>query len=420
MRQKNAVGGFAMITVVILMFLLLALALTYFDVMLSEKRLITGSERLLVAEALAEAALEEVLWEYNYNATPFSSGWFGVSPNYSKTNITLTDTSGNTVGTYTTTVTNTSPNPLIVATGTYNSRTATVRAQLKIRATYTTAVFSKETITFSGAGSYTDSYNSSLGAYNLTTNKFQNADVCTLKRNMASAINVGTRSPYVIEGDAATGSGSTISSVSKVSGTVASTANDVIRDATIPFYSTAAAFTAVTPGGTLSTTPVGTPLSGDYYYSQITMNASDTVEVSGSGTTRIQVGTAASPGDITMSGSSQIKILSGGTLELYIYGDVSTTGNSGLNNLNTTQYPSMFRVYGMNTCTSISINGGLDFIGTVYAPYASVSLQGTPSFYGAFVTNYFTASGNGGVHYDELLASTLGSGYEIDWIRRSS
>src|SRR3989338_7830244 len=110
--------GIALITVIILSALLFALVQSYIFMFVHDKRLIKSSESSLMARSIAEAGLEEVLWEYNYNSVPFSSGWVIGANTYTKTSAAFTDASGTNIGSYTVQVDFTSvTNPLVTATG---------------------------------------------------------------------------------------------------------------------------------------------------------------------------------------------------------------------------------------------------------------------------------------------------------------
>ena len=69
--------GFVLITVVLLSSVLFAGALTYMDLVIVEHRTLRASQNMLMAQAVSEAGVEDVAWEYNYNAGTFSSanGW---------------------------------------------------------------------------------------------------------------------------------------------------------------------------------------------------------------------------------------------------------------------------------------------------------------------------------------------------------
>ena len=61
MKLKNK--GFALITAMVMSWSLFAITASYITLTIQEKRLVLASQNILRAEALAEAALDEVMWE---------------------------------------------------------------------------------------------------------------------------------------------------------------------------------------------------------------------------------------------------------------------------------------------------------------------------------------------------------------------
>jgi choice-of-anchor A domain-containing protein len=80
------------------------------------------------------------------------------------------------------------------------------------------------------------------------------------------------------------------------------------------------------------------------------------------------------------------------------------SGN-GIMNLN--QDATKFSVYGLPNCTSFSLSGNAAFTGTIYAPNANVSLNGSGTTVydcvGAVVANSAAFNGHFHFHYDERL-----------------
>jgi hypothetical protein len=109
-------------------------------------------------------------------------------------------------------------------------------------------------------------------------------------------------------------------------------------------------------------------------------------------------------GDFSTSGQAQIVVVPGGSLKLYMGGNLSISGN-GI--LNLTQDATKFAVYGLPSNTSISISGNAAFTGTIYAPNASLSLDGSGTTVydciGAVVANSAYFHGHFHFHYDEML-----------------
>jgi hypothetical protein len=113
-------------------------------------------------------------------------------------------------------------------------------------------------------------------------------------------------------------------------------------------------------------------------------------------------------GNVGMSGQDQIDISQqNASLTIYMRGSsFSTSGNAGINNLS--KNANTFALYGMPSCTSISLGGNAAFSGTVYAPQANFSLGGggntSYDFVGASITKTVTMNGHFNFHYDENIA----------------
>ena len=113
-------------------------------------------------------------------------------------------------------------------------------------------------------------------------------------------------------------------------------------------------------------------------------------------------------GNVGLSGQDRIDI-SGANASLTIYmagSSFSTSGNASINNLS--KNAMSFALYGLPTCTSISLGGNAALSGTVYAPQAAFALGGGGNnpydFVGASVSKTVTMNGHYNFHYDENLA----------------
>ncbi len=109
-------------------------------------------------------------------------------------------------------------------------------------------------------------------------------------------------------------------------------------------------------------------------------------------------------GNVLLSGSGKVSIRPGGSLEVFVAGSVSVTGN-GIENLSGLAENSVW--YGLPTSTDWKGGGSGDFIGVVYAPQADFIFNGNPTYVGAFLANTITTGGSGDVHYDEDLGTGI-------------
>ncbi len=142
--------------------------------------------------------------------------------------------------------------------------------------------------------------------------------------------------------------------------------------------------------------------SGNYQVSSLSMSGHGEMLVRGDTTLYIT-------GNFSMAGQSQITILPGASLKIYVGGSASLAGN-GVMNLN--QDASKYSLYGLPSCTSIDLSGNAAFTGTIYAPNADLSLNGSGNTIydcvGAIVCNTAYFHGNFQFHYDENLGRNGG------------
>jgi hypothetical protein len=120
-------------------------------------------------------------------------------------------------------------------------------------------------------------------------------------------------------------------------------------------------------------------------------------------------------GNVSLSGQSQIVIAPGATLDLYVGGSASLAGK-GIMNQNATA--SSFGYWGLASNTSISLSGNAAFTGTIYAPYAALTMGGGGNddydFVGAAIINTVKMNGHYNFHYDEALGKFgANRGYKI-------
>ena len=117
----------------------------------------------------------------------------------------------------------------------------------------------------------------------------------------------------------------------------------------------------------------------------------------------------------TGGGSGSIQIDNGGSLALYAAADVTLSGNGVANGTSsattaTTQQPVNFQIWGTSTTSqNIDIKGNGVLSAVVYAPNASLFINGNGDVEGSFVANDVVMVGNAAFHYDESLGQFGGS-----------
>ena len=103
------------------------------------------------------------------------------------------------------------------------------------------------------------------------------------------------------------------------------------------------------------------------------------------------------PGCTTNSGSANI----------YLNGPASLT-SSGNTAVNTGGRPQNLRYFGLPSLTSVTFSGNSTFVGVIYAPGASVTLNGgggNSGLIGSLIVNDITMHGHYDIHFDESLAT---------------
>jgi len=89
-------------------------------------------------------------------------------------------------------------------------------------------------------------------------------------------------------------------------------------------------------------------------------------------------------------------VYAGGGIEL------DPKDNSYINNVS--KNPLNLIVYGLDTCTKVTIGKHEGFYGAIYAPNASIDV-GDVDIYGSIVGDTIKIANNASIHYDEASAS---------------
>jgi len=108
-------------------------------------------------------------------------------------------------------------------------------------------------------------------------------------------------------------------------------------------------------------------------------------------------------GKVNLTGDAAIILTTNATVEWYQEGDTVSMGGRGV--VNGRGFAKDFQIVGLRTCTSISYGGTVQFTGAVYAPSATITLEGGADAFGALVGNAIELKGDMGLHYDEALNS---------------
>lgn len=380
------------------------------------KRSHAWSQALNLCEAGVELALAEYNCKYVYDpASAFASanGWQTAGSTSTRTVSNFTDSTGRVVGSVDITVTGISAKfPVIMATATATAPGATavtrnLRVVAKERVTYPSALAAKQTLKLSASSTLlVDSFDSrdpakSTGSLYDVAKRQANGNIACLDTSSSSVTLKGVD----IYGHVATGVGGQV--VFNNGSSVGATFDNLQRSTT-QAGAVAAGWeshdfimdmpTPVVPAALLTAANMGaikggeTFVSGDYRIDSL-KNSSGDVTINGN--VRIYC-----TGAITLLGVSKLYIAPGASLEIFVLGSITVSGNgivngSGLAANNTW--------YGLASTTTFDLSGSSQYVGTIYAPLSTVKLGGSADYVGGFVGNTVEVTGSSSVHFDEAL-----------------
>jgi hypothetical protein len=286
-----------------------------------------------------------------------------------------------------------------------------VRVTTKTLSDGAAGLVAKGAIQFLGSG-YLDSFDSSNSSYS-TDGKYDPA-----KRTDKAKALTNSKTPGAIDlaaaqiyGSATTGpggsvtlAGGTIGDAAWVAGQTGVQSGHFENDANVQFDDVSAPFTfasGLTPiagivGGTNYGYVVDGSLQQNFNLPSAILDSTHPMIVIGNATLYID-------GNLVVSGSGFIYLDLGASLKLYAGGSMDI-GGTGI--INGTARAKDFSIYGLNTCTSINYNGSSPFIGTVYAPYATVAFNGTGGGFGYFTANTISIMSGAHIAFDESLHAT--------------
>jgi len=277
----------------------------------------------------------------------------------------------------------------------------------------------KGAIQFEGGG-YLDSFDSSDSNYSTTglydPAKRKDKAMALTNSKASGAIKLASATIY---GSATTGpggsvlvAGGTIGDAAWVAGQSGAQAGHVENDANVQFDDVSAPFTfasGLTPiGGLIGATNYSYVVDGavqqNYNLPSATIDSTHPMIVMGNTTLYID-------GNLSVSGGGFIYLDVGASLKLYVGGSADI---GGIGIITGTARAKDLSIYGLNTCSSISYSGTSPLIGTVYAPSAAFTFNGTSGGFGAFSASSITISSGSHLAFDESL-NTAGEYVVSSW-----
>jgi predicted acyltransferase (DUF342 family) len=115
---------------------------------------------------------------------------------------------------------------------------------------------------------------------------------------------------------------------------------------------------------------------------------------------------------IHTSSNANINVTAGKTLEIYTNGNISLDSN---NSINVGNEAKNFSLYGTNpTSQSFVLSSNVTIYGTIYAPFATYTIDSNCNLLGAIIANTIQMDSNAGFHFDESLANAgTGAGFRV-------
>jgi hypothetical protein len=286
-----------------------------------------------------------------------------------------------------------------------------VRVTTRMMSLFCKALVAKNTIDFNGNNTLIDSYDSSVPpyTYNAATAR-DNGDVTAINDTLGSdSIGNAKIKGHLLTGPNASlrvGPNAVVGSVGWHAagnsgiqpGWLKDDASIDLPDVQPPWTSGTAqdGYAATSANAKYQLTAGNYEMSGD-----CTIKPNEELWVSGKSSLWIK-------GTFSMSGT--LKIFTNASFKLYLSGNLTGPGNWDKSSI-----PADFVIYGLPTCTQITLTTGKELDAAIYAPQADLVMNGTAELCGATVSNTVKANGNAGYHFDESLASYSGTrGYVVN------
>jgi len=381
----------------------------YMTMVSSAHRDVVRSEAWNTSMALAEAGVEEALAHLavNFPSNLVSQGWF-----QDGTNIVRTRTLGQE---YYTVRVSLAPMPVVTSHGytkyagdnSYLSRSVQV---ITMQTSVVSKVFAtKLDIKMNGNNISSDSYDSSNPLYSDVDGRY---DPAKARDNGDIATNLGTDWAF----DA--GNANIMGRVSTgPDGEVSFNANATIGSETWHLNNS----TGIEPGWSADDANVPMPvvelpdMSGSFTPTSGIVDGTNYTYVMASGKYELPrlAGNILITGDVTLHVTTQInigntdvlRIAPGASLKIYMSGDRAQINGQAV--ANDTGLPENLIYYGLPSNSNLSMGGGAEFAGVIYAPYTDLQLNGGGNIYGAIISKSAQINGHYGFHFDESLDRTF-------------
>jgi hypothetical protein len=400
-HRKNQQGSALLITMIFVLTMAAALA-SYLLMIDHSDQMVSRSQNWNNSLAVAESGVEEALAQINSGVSYSANGWTQSGTNYNLTrslngaNYYVGIQSGQTSTIYSTgTVT-------VLLTSAAVSRV--VKVVVQTEPLFNVGLGAVDNINMNGNSVASDSWNSyntnesSGGLYN----GYSGTNGSVASEN--GVVNIGN---HTIQGNLYLGPNATYSSgAGQVTGTIYSDYNVSFPPASLP-TTDSSGNPIVWQGSPTTTVGSGHSATTEHDYTNsgaYIVQDSDPIVVESGVTVTLQVETLSfSPSSVTINGGTTAS----GTIIMYQdSGTVTLGGNSSGGAIG--NRPENFYYYGLPGVTSITLGGTSTFVGAIYAPNATLTLNGGGSgnnLEGAAIVNSITMNGHYDFHYDTALAT---------------
>jgi hypothetical protein len=272
-------------------------------------------------------------------------------------------------------------------------RTVTVKAYLRVGAASSgeadpvvvPGVALKDTMTWSGSGSIIDSYHSLQGAYSAS----KSGSEAVVTTNSTSSSRICMYNGTTLYGDAYVGpGGDPATGIVTWGATITGQRAALTEAVAIPSISKPGEM----PGSSGDLQLWGSnkvTITANKHYNNAQLSSSAMIIIGGNVTILLD-------GDLSMSNSSQIRVLPGYTARLYVKGTIGVWGSSVINE--TAGCPSAMRIYLLGNKESMQMSSTAKVYAVFQGPASTVSIWNSAEFFGKMKTR--SLEGGGKIHVD--------------------
>jgi Tfp pilus assembly protein PilX len=108
-------------------------------------------------------------------------------------------------------------------------------------------------------------------------------------------------------------------------------------------------------------------------------------------------------GKVRLHNSSELRILDGASLKLYLGDDMWADNGSRIITEGHLVTGTRLKIFGTNTCTEIILKNSGDLAAAIYAPYAELTIMNSGAVYGALTGNRLEMKNSGEFYFDTRL-----------------